>query len=409
MRMSILTLVLLLLSIGSAGAADKQAPPLDDITRRLSTGQPTRVVCFGDSITGVYYHSGGQRAWCDMLGLALQKAFPRANPEMINAGISGHTTVNALARIERDVIAKQPHLVVIMFGMNDVTRVPLEQFRANTATIARRCLDAGAAVVLCTPNSVYENEARPNGRLAEFSEAVRQVAAELELPLVDCLEAWRELRRQDEAAWTLMMSDTIHPNMTGHRRFAELIAKTVSGQEVSLDDIAPSADALYHTFDRLRAKQPVRLVAMPPYDELVPTILRKHFPEAEFEVTTWPVEGRSVGQLAERAKQIRGMKPDLVVPAVRGDTPSSGTEDFIRNYEWVLNWSFQFAGRPWDVVPVLPVGRTKDGKKTNPSEELARQIVIGKDVCFIDGDSAIEAWIAEQKRVWDASRRKLPQ
>ena len=115
-----------------------------------------------------------------MLGLALQKAYPEAHHEMINAGSSGHTTVNALARIERDVIAKRPHLVVVMFGMNDVTRVPLAEFRDNTETIARRCLDASAAVVLCTPNSVYENERRPNARLAEFSEAVRQVAAKLD-------------------------------------------------------------------------------------------------------------------------------------------------------------------------------------------------------------------------------------
>jgi len=400
----LLVLNLLCISTGSTLAADNPASPLDDVTRRLSAGQPTRIVCFGDSITGVYYHSGSQRAWCDMLGFALQKAFPKANLDMINAGSSGHTTVNALARIERDVIAKKPHLVVVMFGMNDVTRVPLEKFRDNTETIASRCLDAGAAVVLCTPNSVYENERRPDGRLAEYSEAVRQVAAKLGLPLVDCFEAWHEQRRKDETAWMLMMSDTIHPNMTGHRRFAELITKTVSGQDVELADIAPPHDAMRRTFARLQAKQPVKLIAMPPYDEQVPAILRKHFPKAEFQVTTWPVAGHTVTQLADWAKQIRGMKPDLVVLAVRADTPSSSTEDYIRNYEWVLNWSFQFAGRPWDVVPVLPFEPPQDGQKLTPSEELARQIVIGKDIRFVDGNSALESWIAEQKRVWLEAR-----
>ena len=406
MRTYILVLTFLWMSTASILAAEKPASSLDDVTRRLSTGEPTRIVCFGDSITGVYYHTGGQRAWCDMLGFALQKAFPQADTNMINAGISGHTTVNALARIERDVISKQPHLVVVMFGMNDVKRVPLEQFRDNTEAIARRCLDAGAAVVLCTPNSVYENETRPHARLAEFSEAVRQVAAELDLPLVDCFQAWCDQRRQDETAWMLMMSETIHPNMMGHRRFAELIVERISGQDISLDDIAPPPDAMRHTFDRLQANQPVRLVAMPPYDERFPTILRKHFPEAEFQIITWPIEGQSASQLAEWAKQIRGMKPDLVVPAVRTDTPSSDTEDYIRSYGWVLNWSFQFAGRPWDVVPVLPSGPTQDGRKLDRSEELARQIAIGKDVCFVDGDAALESWIADQKQVWDESRRE---
>ncbi len=172
-RMIALNLGILFIAVVASAAETS----IDDVRQRLTTGQPTRIVCFGDSITGAYYHTGGERAWCEMLGLALQKANPRANIEMVNAGISGHTTVNALARIESDVLAKQPHLVVVMFGMNDVTRVPLGQFRENTRTISRRSLDGGAAVVLCTPNSVYDNPDRPNNRLAEYSQAVRELAA----------------------------------------------------------------------------------------------------------------------------------------------------------------------------------------------------------------------------------------
>jgi len=55
----------------------------------LEAGQePVRIVCFGDSVTGVYYHTGGRRAWTDMLGIALGKAYPKAKVEMFNAGIS---------------------------------------------------------------------------------------------------------------------------------------------------------------------------------------------------------------------------------------------------------------------------------------------------------------------------------
>src|SRR5262245_61679351 len=70
----------------------------------LESGQPVKIVCFGDSVTGVYYHTGGRRAYTDMLGIALKKACPKADVTMINAGISGHATTNALERIERDVL-----------------------------------------------------------------------------------------------------------------------------------------------------------------------------------------------------------------------------------------------------------------------------------------------------------------
>ena len=33
------------------------------------------VVCFGDSITGIYYHSGNRRAWPEMLKIALDQWF----------------------------------------------------------------------------------------------------------------------------------------------------------------------------------------------------------------------------------------------------------------------------------------------------------------------------------------------
>src|SRR5678810_1004876 len=122
-------------------AADK--PAVAAVVKRLASGEPTRIVCFGDSITGAYYHTGGERAWCDMLGLALQRIYPQSHPEMINAGISGHTTANGLARMEKDVVAKQPHLVVVAFGMNDVARGSLDDYVANLTTIIRRSHEAG--------------------------------------------------------------------------------------------------------------------------------------------------------------------------------------------------------------------------------------------------------------------------
>src|ERR1051325_8650899 len=77
--------------------AEGPSPSVDALLKRLSAGEPTRIVCFGDSITGAYYHTGGERAWCDMLGLALQRVYPQARLEMINAGISGNTTAAGLA------------------------------------------------------------------------------------------------------------------------------------------------------------------------------------------------------------------------------------------------------------------------------------------------------------------------
>src|SRR5437763_1138601 len=90
-----------LFALFAVARADDKPPAVAAVVKRLAAGEPTKIVCFGDSITGAYYHTGGERAWCDMLGLAIQRVYPQSRPEMINAGISGHTTVNGLATADR--------------------------------------------------------------------------------------------------------------------------------------------------------------------------------------------------------------------------------------------------------------------------------------------------------------------
>jgi lysophospholipase L1-like esterase/RNase H-fold protein (predicted Holliday junction resolvase) len=396
-------------------AESRAVPSVADVTTLLKSGETmVRVVCFGDSITGVYYHSGSQRAWCDMLGLGLQKAYPNAKIKMINAGISGHTTANGLARIDKDVIAQKPHLVVVMFGMNDIARVKPENFQDNLQEIVRRCTAAGAAVVLCTPNSVYENTARPNAGLENLSKRVRQVASEHKLPVVDCFKAWQDIRRRSETEWMLLMSDTIHPNMHGHTRFAELITKTVSGKTVALGDVAPPADGLQVTFDRLHNEQPVTLVAMPPYDKLLPEVLLAKFPQAKLQVTSWPVEGKSVAELSEWSKRVRGMNPHLVVVAVPANATDKSQGDYIRNYEWVLNRSFHFSRRLWDVLPVLPSATGPVADDDHDRALLAQKLVQGKDVQLLDrrpGDSRsakaiLAEWVAQRSKQWKLTSKR---
>ncbi len=47
---------------------EPKAPLLKSQRDALKEGKPVRVVCFGDSVTGVYYHTGSRRAYTDMLG-----------------------------------------------------------------------------------------------------------------------------------------------------------------------------------------------------------------------------------------------------------------------------------------------------------------------------------------------------
>jgi acyl-CoA thioesterase-1 len=99
------------------------------------------VVFLGDSITH------GHR-------LAQEVAFPHRlgdalGVRAINAGISGDTTEGGLARLDRDVLAHRPELVVVELGVNDAFgQRPRDATVANLRAITQRIRAQGAAVVL---------------------------------------------------------------------------------------------------------------------------------------------------------------------------------------------------------------------------------------------------------------------
>lgn len=370
------------------------------IRRKLSTGEAVRVVCFGDSVTGVYYHTGSRRAYTDMLGIALRQFAPQAKVEMINAGISGHTTENALARIDRDVIAHKPDLVTVMFGLNDMTRVPLEAYRENLKAIVQRCRAVGSEVILATPNNVITSAGRPTEKLIQYGDAIRQVGIELNVTVCDAYRELDAVRQHSETEWRLLMSDAIHPNMAGHKRIATCLAQSITGQRASLENVPVPTNPLEHTLKLLSDGKPVRVLAMPPCNDMIAPALRKLYPNAEVKIDLWPTENLSLAEIEESAKvRVRVLKPDLVLIAVPRSAATDSDEMLATSFAWVMNWSLNFGPPTWDVVVVHPAvidGQTESSQRDN----LIRRLVNAQDLSLIDRPAGSTAKAQETIQKW---------
>jgi len=394
----------LLISSLAFAAAQIGAKP-EDTARLLAAGrEPVRIVCMGDSITGVYYHTGGLRAYPEMLEIALRRLYPQAKMTVRNAGISGDTTRGALARLDRDVLTHKPHLVTVMFGMNDLVRVPLAEFRRNLKEIHSRCRGAGAEVLLCTQNSVVETAARPGSKLAEFTRAIRDVGREEGVEVVDCFAEYEAVRARDTLEWMLLHSDEIHPNMDGHKVFASAIARSISGKEISLKDVGPPEPAMPHTLALLKEGRQVKVLAMPPYDQLIGPALARLFPGAKITVTTWVTEGQSLAQLELAARKVRTMSVDLVLIAVPASAGADRLEEIHRHYSWIMNSSLSFGRQQWDVVVAPPsTARPELTVEDRRHEDLARRLIVAQDLHMITrprGDRTplpdlMAAWLTE--------------
>lgn len=356
----------------------KVAPAIINITE-----QPATIVCLGDSVTGVYYHTGGYRAYPEMLEIAISKALPKSQVKVINAGISGHSTTEGLARLERDVLSKKPDLVTISFGLNDMTRMSEEQFRKNLDTLIARCRDANCQVVLCTPNSVISTGGRPIEKLKRFCDIIHAVGRDSRVPVCDQFASGEALRAKDAWSWRLTLSDEIHPNMDGHKLMAEELCRTITGRSVSLAEVPPPPTALAKTLVLLKNDKPVKILAMPPFDTLIGPILKQRYPTATIEVVSWPTSGLTLREIEVAAnKTVRGMKPNLVLLAVPRSAKSDVDEEFVRSYSWIMNWSLSFGLAEWDCAVVHP--SVTASEESSPRDELVRRLVKAQDLHLID-------------------------
>jgi acyl-CoA thioesterase-1 len=338
--------------------------PTLSILQRLQSDQSVKIVGFGDSITGVYYHTGAVHAWPELLGDKLRQRFRAADVQIINAGISGNTSAQALARLTSDVLVHAPHLVVVMFGMNDVVHASPAEYAGNLRAIVRGIQAKGAEVVLVTPNYAYdEDPARPVSRISEFAAIMRQVAGETGVTLADAHAFYRTEHDRGPETWMRLMSDPVHPNLRGHNLFADVIMAALSAEPFVATEPPAFPASLPRLRSRLADRQPVRIVAMTPCDTLIATALKAISPATSVTVIPWNATGKSILELEQEVLQLGWtryrddptlVRPDLFVVTAPPQLEGVAREKFYRAFAMILNRAQSFVPGSWDCLPILP-------------------------------------------------------
>lgn len=130
------------------------------------------VLVVGDSLSAAYNLSKEQ-GWVHLLGEKLAADHPGWT--VVNASISGETTAGGAARIEADLKAHNPGIVVIELGANDGLRgLDLGQARSHLTRMITASQAAGAKVLLIgmhiPPNYGPDYTQAFHGMYAELAE-----------------------------------------------------------------------------------------------------------------------------------------------------------------------------------------------------------------------------------------------
>lgn len=180
--------------------SQKQRPGPNFSEKELREGV---LVCFGNSLT-----EGQGAAPEEAYPAVLQKKLPF---RVVNAGQSGETTQEALARLGPDVLAFQPKIVVVEFGANDFFyKVPVEEAEKNLINIIHPIQKKGACVILAgTPLNW------------EYHQMFARVAKKMDCELLP--NALEGIIDHEE-----LMSDPIHPNKDGYYLMARLVYQAIN-------------------------------------------------------------------------------------------------------------------------------------------------------------------------------------
>ena len=78
----------------------------------------TTIVCIGDDFTVGYDHVFNMALMNHSYPIYLAE---KVNIPVINSGRAKETSAQALTRVKNDIISKDPRIVIIMYGLNDIT------------------------------------------------------------------------------------------------------------------------------------------------------------------------------------------------------------------------------------------------------------------------------------------------
>lgn len=203
-----------------------------------------KMVAIGESTTAGGWSTSPDRCWVPILASTIND-FQSGKMEFVNVGIGANVISTrspvyeisnkpaANERLDKHVIANQPDLLIVSYGLNDARGgTPLELFKEELTYVIHNVREQiDPLIVLIGPYYMtsFKNLSRPEWNHADLSlfkqynEVISQVAATEECLFVDVLAA------NGETDW-MVHYDGIHANDLGHRIIANQIFEVLAQQ-----------------------------------------------------------------------------------------------------------------------------------------------------------------------------------
>jgi isoamyl acetate esterase len=206
----------------------------------MTAQKKQRVIFFGDSITQAGVNPGG---YITRMTDALNKKGLASQYELIGAGIGGNKIYDLYLRMDSDVLAKNPDIVVIWVGVNDVwhkasygTGTDPDKFEKFYTAVIKKLQAKNIRVFLTTPAAIGERTDFSNqqdGDLNFYANSIRKLAMANNCGLIDLRKTFLEynLKNNPENKESgILTTDRVHLNEAGNQLVADEMLKALTGK-----------------------------------------------------------------------------------------------------------------------------------------------------------------------------------
>jgi lysophospholipase L1-like esterase len=204
-------------------------PQLPRTLKKLEQKQPLCIVLFGDSISTGCNASGWshvapfQPPFQDLLVMNLRARYG-GKITLCNEAVGGTGTEWGVATIGK-VVAHQPDLVILAFGMNDSGGLPAARYRQNIQAMmdaVRQKRPAAEFILVATMLGNKDWTTLHHELFPQYRDALAGLCGQ-GVALADMTSLWAELFRHKKD-WDMTGNGVNHPNDFGHRIYAEVLS-----------------------------------------------------------------------------------------------------------------------------------------------------------------------------------------
>ena len=205
---------------------------------------PITIVAFGDSVTHGAFKNGEidyEAVYWNILKKKISNVRNYIPVNVINAGIGGTSASASVQRIEKQVLAHNPDLIIVCFGLN--VNGDLDEYLSALRSIFEKCSMSEADIIFMTPNmlntyvaddtaqvhmeyAAVTAEYQNGGRMDLFMSSAVKLAEEVGITVCDCYSEWKKLSETQDVT-QLLINRINHPTKEMHHLFADKLFEVI--------------------------------------------------------------------------------------------------------------------------------------------------------------------------------------